>query len=72
MSLGVAIGGQLIIEIIFNYPGLGSVQLNAIHARDYQVLQGQLLVMTLFMLFFNLAADMLYVVLDPRLRKGGK
>jgi peptide/nickel transport system permease protein len=72
MSLGVAIGGQLIIEIIFNYPGLGSVLLNAIHARDYQVLQGQLLVMTLFMLFFNLAADMLYVVLDPRLRKGGK
>jgi peptide/nickel transport system permease protein len=72
MSLGVAIGGQLIIEIIFNYPGLGSVLLNAIHARDYQVLQGQLLIMTLFMLFFNLAADMLYVVLDPRLRKGGK
>ncbi|MBY6197040.1 ABC transporter permease [Vibrio hangzhouensis] len=72
MSLGIAIGGQLIVEIIFNYPGLGSVMLNAIHARDYQVLQGQLLVMTLFMLFFNLAADMLYVVLDPRLRKGGK
>ncbi|MCJ2378687.1 ABC transporter permease [Vibrio sp. ZSDZ34] len=72
MSLGVAIGGQLIIEIIFNYPGLGSVMFNAIHARDYQVLQGQLLIMTLFMLFFNLVADMLYVVLDPRLRKGGK
>lgn len=72
MSLGMALGGQLIIEIIFNYPGLGSVMLNAIHARDYQVLQGQLLIMTLFMLFFNLVADMLYVVLDPRLRKGGK
>ena len=72
MSLGMAIGGQLIIEIIFNYPGLGSVLFNAITARDYQVLQGQLLIMTLFMLFFNLLADMLYVVLDPRLRKGGK
>lgn len=70
MSLGMAIGGQMIIEIIFNYPGLGSVLLNAIKARDYQVLQGQLLVMTLFMLFFNLLADMLYVLLDPRLRKG--
>ena len=70
MSLGMAIGGQMIIEIIFNYPGLGSVLLNAINARDYQVLQGQLLVMTLFMLFFNLLADMLYVLLDPRLRKG--
>ncbi|MDR9828408.1 ABC transporter permease [Vibrio sp. FNV 38] len=72
MSLGMAIGGQLIIEVIFNYPGLGSVLFNAINARDYQVLQGQLLIMTLFMLFFNLVADMLYVVLDPRLRKGGK
>ncbi len=44
MSLGMAIGGQLIIEIIFNYPGLGSVLFCiAINARDYQVLQGQLL-----------------------------
>ncbi|CAM3563300.1 ABC transporter permease [Vibrio aquimaris] len=71
MALGMAIGGQLIIEIIFNYPGLGSVLFNAIKARDYQVLQGQLLIMTLFMLFFNLLADILYVVLDPRLRQGG-
>ncbi|MCG7488813.1 ABC transporter permease [Vibrio sp. Of14-4] len=71
MALGMAIGGQLIIEIIFNYPGLGSVLFNAIKARDYQVLQGQLLIMTLFMLFFNLLADILYVALDPRLRQGG-
>ncbi|PSV00173.1 peptide ABC transporter permease [Photobacterium leiognathi subsp. mandapamensis] len=72
MALGMAIGGQLIVEIIFNYPGLGTVMLNAIHSRDYQVLQGQLLIMTMFMLFFNFMADILIVVLDPRLRKGGK
>lgn len=72
MALGMAIGGQLIIEMIFNYPGLGTVLLNAINARDYQVLQGQLLIMTLFMLFFNFMADILIVALDPRLRKGGK
>lgn len=72
MALGMAIGGQLIIEMIFNYPGLGTVLLNAIHARDYQVLQGQLLIMTMFMLFFNFLADMLIVALDPRLRKGSK
>ncbi|KMV29106.1 ABC transporter permease [Photobacterium swingsii] len=72
MALGMAIGGQLIIEMIFNYPGLGTVLLNAIKARDYQVLQGQLLIMTLFMLFFNFLADILIVALDPRLRKGGK
>ncbi len=72
MALGMAIGGQLIIEIVFNYPGLGTVLLNAINARDYQVLQGQLFIMTIFMLFFNLLADVMYVFLDPRLRKGGK
>lgn len=72
MALGMAIGGQMIVEIIFNYPGLGTVLLNAIHARDYQVLQGQLLIMTLFMLFFNFLADLFIVALDPRLRKGGK
>ena len=72
MAMGMAIGGQLIIEMIFNYPGLGTVLLNAINTRDYQVLQGQLLIMTMFMLFFNFMADILIVALDPRLRKGGK
>lgn len=72
MAFGTAIGGQLIVEIIFNYPGLGTVLLNAIHARDYQVLQGQLLLMTLFMLFFNFMADLLIVFLDPRLRNGSR
>ena len=70
MAIGIAIGGQLIVEIIFNYPGLGTVLLNAIHARDYQVLQGQLLIMTLFMLSFNLVADLLCIAFDPRLRAG--
>ena len=72
MALGSAISGQLIVEMIFNYPGLGTVLLNAIHARDYQVLQGQLLLMTMFMLFFNFMADLMIVYLDPRLRKGKK
>ncbi|MCD9521677.1 ABC transporter permease subunit [Photobacterium carnosum] len=72
MALGTAISGQLIVEMIFNYPGLGTVLLNAIHARDYQVLQGQLLLMTLFMLFFNFMADLLIVFLDPRLRTGDR
>ncbi|MBO1108850.1 ABC transporter permease [Plesiomonas shigelloides] len=71
MALGTAIGGQLIIEIVFNYPGLGTVLYKAILARDYQVIQGQLLLMCIFMLAFNFIADLLYVVLDPRLRKGG-
>jgi peptide/nickel transport system permease protein len=72
MSLGMAIGGQLVVEMIFQYPGLGTTMLNAVQARDYQVLQGLLIILTLVMLFFNFLADVLVVMLDPRLRKGGK
>ncbi|RXJ73748.1 peptide ABC transporter permease [Veronia nyctiphanis] len=72
MALGMAIGGQLVVEMIFQYPGLGTVMLNAVNARDYQVLQGLLIMITLVMLLFNFLADILVVMLDPRLRKGGK
>ncbi|RKF14258.1 ABC transporter permease [Alginatibacterium sediminis] len=71
MALGMVIGGAMVVEVIFNYPGLGTVLYNAILARDYQLIQGQLLVMTLFMLFFNFMADILYLFLDPRLKHGG-
>ena len=72
MALGFVVGGAMVVEVIFNYPGLGSVLFNAINNRDYQLIQGQLLIMTLFMLSFNFLADVLYIFLDPRLRKGGK
>ncbi|MCE0558830.1 ABC transporter permease [Motilimonas sp. E26] len=72
MALGFVVGGALVVEVIFNYQGLGSVLFNAIVNRDYQLIQGQLLIMTVFMLAFNFLADVLYVFLDPRLRKGGK
>lgn len=72
MALGFVVGGAMVVEVIFNYPGLGTVLYNAIINRDYQVIQGQLLIMTIFMLSFNFLADVLYVFLDPRLRKGGK
>ncbi|WP_028023910.1 ABC transporter permease [Enterovibrio calviensis] len=72
MALGMAVGGQLVVEMIFQYPGLGTTMLNAVNGRDYQVLQGLLIILTLVMLFFNFLADVLIVLLDPRLRKGGK
>jgi peptide/nickel transport system permease protein len=72
MALGFVIGGSLITEVIFNYPGLGLTLYQGILARDYPLIQGQLLIMTITMLSFNFLADMLYVFLDPRLRTGGK
>ncbi|WP_341487695.1 ABC transporter permease [Pararhizobium sp. A13] len=69
MSLGAVMGGSLVTEVVFNYTGLGHLLYLGIVARDYPLIQGQLLVMTLAMLSANLIVDLLYVVLDPRLRK---
>jgi peptide/nickel transport system permease protein len=69
MSLGAVFGGALITEIVFNYPGLGYTLYEGITARDYPLIQGQLLVMTLAMLSANFIADMLYFIVDPRLRR---
>jgi peptide/nickel transport system permease protein len=69
LSLGSVMGGSLITEIVFNYPGLGNLLFQGIINRDYPLIQGQLLIMTLTMLTANLIIDFAYVFLDPRLRK---
>lgn len=71
MALGFVFGGSLITEIVFNYPGLGYLLFQGILARDYPLIQGQLLIMTFAMLSANLIADLLYVYLDPRLKNRG-
>jgi peptide/nickel transport system permease protein len=68
MTLGAVFGGSLITEIVFNYPGLGYTLFQGIAARDYPLIQGQLLIMTLAMLGANFIADLLTLALDPRLR----
>lgn len=70
MTLGAVFGGALITEVVFNYPGLGYTLFQGITARDYPLIQGQLLVMTLAMLTANFAADLASFALDPRLRRG--
>jgi peptide/nickel transport system permease protein len=67
MSVGAIFAGSLIIEIIFNYPGLGQVMFQAMLARDYPLIQGYLLIMTIMVLGANFIADCLLFVLDPRL-----
>lgn len=68
MSVGFVLGGSLITEVVFNYPGLGKFTLNAIQARDYSFIQGQLLLLTASVLVANLISDILNLILDPRLR----
>lgn len=69
IALGTVLGGSLITEVVFNYPGLGNTLYQAILARDYPVIQGQLLIMTAAMLVANFLVDLSYVLLDPRLKK---
>ena len=68
MSVGTIFAGSLIIEIVFNYPGLGQVMFQAMLARDYPLVQGYLLIMTIMVLGCNFIADCLLFILDPRLR----
>src|SRR3954451_13519556 len=69
LMLGAVFGGSIVTEIVFNYPGLGLTLFTASVARDYPVIQGQLLLMTMATLGANLLVDILYGVVDPRIRE---
>ena len=68
LTFGYVLGGALITEKVFNYPGLGKFTLSAIEQRDYSFIQGQLLLLTVAVLVANLISDLLNLVFDPRLR----
>jgi peptide/nickel transport system permease protein len=69
LSIGYLLGGALVTEQVFNYPGLGKFTFTAIGSRDYSFIQGQLLLLTTSVLVANLLSDIANVILDPRLRK---
>jgi peptide/nickel transport system permease protein len=71
LALGFIVGGTLLVEIVFSYPGLGFTLLQALGAKDYPLMQGIFLVITIAVLVANLLADMAYLLLDPRTRKEG-
>ncbi|HRE47536.1 MAG TPA: ABC transporter permease [Aggregatilineales bacterium] len=71
ISVGFILGGSVIIETIFNYPGLGRTLSNAIIARDYTTMQGVFLAIAMAVILSNMLADLLYGMLDPRVRVGG-
>jgi peptide/nickel transport system permease protein len=68
LNLGSLVGGAVVVETVFSYPGLGRLLYEAASARDYPVLQGLLLFFTLSVVAFNLLAELLYPWLDPRTR----
>jgi len=68
LDFGFIFSGALFIEIVFSLNGMGNLIYDAILSRDYPVLQGAFLIITLMIVFANLIADMLYGLLDPRVR----
>jgi len=68
LQLGALFGGAVITESIFAWPGVGRLALQAINARDYPLVQAAVLFISVVYVFLNLAVDILYVYLDPRIR----
>lgn len=71
MQFGMMFSGSVLIENIFVYPGMGYFFGRAITARDYQLMQGMFLIITIAVVLANLLAEILYSVIDPRIREGG-
>ncbi|MFO7882328.1 MAG: ABC transporter permease [Kosmotogaceae bacterium] len=65
------IGGSVVVEVVFSWGGLGSLLVNSVLARDYPVVQSILLLIAILVVLANLAADLLYAVIDPRIRTEG-
>ena len=69
LSVGFVLGGAVVIEAVFSWPGIGLLTYNAIQTLDYPVIQGVFLVSSAAVIVFNLAADLSYGYLDPRVRE---
>lgn len=69
LSIGFIVGGTIVMEMVFSYPGVGKLLLDATNAKDYALMQGVFLVITLSVLVANVLADIAYAFLDPRTRQ---
>lgn len=69
LQLGALLAGSVITEIVFSWPGIGSLLIESIQRRDYPVVQGCILFISISYVFINLMTDVLYGVIDPRMRK---
>jgi ABC-type dipeptide/oligopeptide/nickel transport system permease component len=68
LYVGTLFAGAVITESIFNFPGVGRLLLDAVRERDYPVMQGTILLVVVLYVVVNLLVDVLYAVLDPRIR----
>jgi peptide/nickel transport system permease protein len=71
LEFGVLLGGAVITETVFSWPGVGRFAIDSIFARDYPIVQGIVLLLSGIFVLINLLVDILYTYLDPRIREGG-
>jgi peptide/nickel transport system permease protein len=68
LQFGGLLGGAVLTETVFSWPGIGRLLVESILARDYPVIQGSILVFALLFILVNLIVDLLYGLIDPRVR----
>jgi peptide/nickel transport system permease protein len=68
IQLATILGGVIVVEVVFAWPGLGRLVYNSVAARDYPVIQGAVLLIAVLFLAVNLVVDLLYAIADPRIR----
>jgi ABC-type dipeptide/oligopeptide/nickel transport system permease component len=67
LQFGTLLGGAVVVETVFSWPGVGTAAVTAIGARDYALVQAVVLVVSLFFVAVNLMIDLLYAYIDPRI-----
>ena len=70
VDVGLRVGGLIVTERVFQYPGMGLLFLDALNSGDYPILLATVMIVATAVFVMNLAADLLYAVLDPRIRHG--
>lgn len=68
LNLGYLLNGSVVIETIFNWPGIGRLMVTSIYQRDYPMIQGCILFVAIIFVFINLTVDVLYCYLNPVIR----
>ena len=72
VQVAQAIGGSVVMETLFQLPGMGSLLIEAVAHRDFELFQSLVLCLALFVMAVNLVVDLAYVAVDPRLRSAGR
>jgi ABC-type dipeptide/oligopeptide/nickel transport system permease component len=68
LDFGALLGGAVVTETVFAWPGIGNLAVQAVIARDYPIVQGVVIIVATSFVFINLAVDLVYTYLDPRIK----